>query len=261
MKNGMGLKLMGVVLAIASASAQDQKPSARLEFDVASVKPSAAKDHGGFWFTPGRFLARNVTVKLLIAIAYEIQPFQIHGGPAWMDTEHFDVEGTPEEAVADQGRETAMLKSLLEDRFTLVLHKETGETSIYALAVGSHGPKLKPSANQSPGAGPLGGVNLGPGTLVAGGMRLGLFASLLGTRLGRTVIDQTNLPERYDIDLRWTPDLEEPRSDPGDAPRQADPPGPSIFTAIQQQLGLKLESIKGPSGFFVIDKIEKPSSN
>jgi uncharacterized protein (TIGR03435 family) len=261
MSNGMGVKLIGVVLAITSASAQDQKPSARQEFEVASVKPTSATDHGGFWFTPGRFLARNVTVKLLIAIAYEIQPFQVHGGPAWMDTEHFDVEGTPENAGGDQCQETAMLKSLLEDRFKLVLHKEMGESSTYALVVGSHGPKLRPSVNQTPGAGPTGGVHLGPGTLVAGGMRLGLFASLLGTRLGRTVIDQTNLPERYDIDLRWTPDLEEPRTDPGDAALPAEPAGPSIFTAIQQQLGLKLESTKGPSGFFVIDKIEKPSAN
>ncbi len=231
---------------------------------MVSIRPSKPAEPGGFSITTGRFQASNVTARFLIAIAYEVQNFQVTGGPSWVDVDRFNVEAKLEDAERDKGQERAMIQSLLADRFKLVLHRQEGETSTYALVVGPKGPsglKLKLSANQTPGTGPTGSVHIAQGILVATGMRLGLMASLLGTRLGRTVIDRTNLPERYDIDLRWTPDVGEVRAGPPDASPPPDPSGPSLFTAIQQQLGLKLQSIKGPSGFFVIDRMEKPSQN
>jgi uncharacterized protein (TIGR03435 family) len=256
-----GQKLAAAALFLASSPqfAQQNKPGDELSF-VASIKPSKGTEAGGFSITPGRFLARNVTARLLIAIAYEVQPFEVSGGPPWVDIHHFDVEARLDNPRADAGQERAMIKSLLADRLELLLHQDSRQTSLYALVVARNGSKVKLSADQQPGAGPTGGVDIGPGRLVGRGMRLGLVASLLGTRLDRRVVDRTNLPERYDIDLRWTPDVEEPAS-PGDILPQSDSSRPSIFTAIQQQLGLKLESIKGPSGLFVIDRIKEPSAN
>jgi bla regulator protein BlaR1 len=227
---------------------------------VVSIKPSKGKDPEGFWMSPGRFLARNVTARLLIAIAYGVQNFEVSGGPSWVDADHFDVEARLEDSRANKGDESAIVKWLLTDRFKLVLHRETRQTSIYALFVARDGPKIRPSADQTLGASPTGGVNIGPGSLVGTGIRLGLVASLLGTRLGRTVVDQTNLPGRYDVTLRWTPDVGEVPAGQGDTP-QPDSYGPSLFTAVQQQLGLKLKSIRGRSSFLVIDQMEKPSAN
>jgi uncharacterized protein (TIGR03435 family) len=230
---------------------------------VVSVKPGNASDPGGFWITPGRFLARNVTARFLVAIAYGVQNFQVSGGPGWVDNDHFDVEARLDDAMARQGQEGPMMKSLLADRFHLVLHKETRESSVYALNPGGNGLKIRPSSDQTPGPGmsPLGSMKVGAGSLVGTGVPLELFASLLGTRLGRTVIDQTNLAGRYDIDLAWTPDVGEIPSASADILPQSDSSGPSIFTAIQQQLGLKLQSTRRPAAFLVIDRMEKPSGN
>jgi uncharacterized protein (TIGR03435 family) len=262
------MKLFATAVIIATsgmfAQAPQSDPAGAGPSAVVSIKPSKPNEPGGFSITTGRFQASNVTARFLIAIAYEVQSFQVIGGPSWVDVDRFDVEAKLEDAERDNGQERAMIQSLLADRFKLVLHRQEGETSVYALVVGPKGPtglKIKLSANQTLGATPTGGVRIAPGILVATGMRLGLMASLLGTRLGRTVIDRTNLPERYDIDLRWTPDVGEVRAGPPDASPPPDPSGPSLFTAIQQQLGLKLQSIKGPSGFLVIDRMEKSSEN
>jgi uncharacterized protein (TIGR03435 family) len=233
---------------------------------VASIKPNNGAP-GEYSTTPGRVVARNVTAKFLVAIAYGLQPFQISGGPGWVDSDRFDVEARLEDAKSNSGQEGLMMKSLLANRFKLVLHKDAQQSSVYALVVGGKGPKIKASADQTPGAGmsPLGSMRVGATSLVGMGVPLGLFASLLGTRLGQTVIDQTNLPGRYDIDLRWTPDTTEPppsaNVDPKDVLRQPDTSGPSVFTAIQEQLGLKLQLTKGFSGFLIIDHLERPDTN
>jgi uncharacterized protein (TIGR03435 family) len=227
---------------------------------VVSIKPgNDSGESGGFRTTRGRFAAQNVTVKLLIAAAYEVQPSSVSGGPRWVDTARFDVEAKLEDP--DAGREFVMVKALLADRFKLVLHKDETPISGYALVVVGKSPKIKLSADQSSGVTPTGGVHIGPGILVAMGMRFGLVASLLGSRLGQPVADRTNLPDRYDINLRWTPDVGEAPADPAKPLPQPDASGQSLFTAIQQQLGLRLDPVKIPSGLLVIDQIEKPSAN
>jgi uncharacterized protein (TIGR03435 family) len=228
--------------------------SAATPDSVVSIRKSTSADPSTFHIAQGRFSAQNVTAKFLIAIAYGMQNFQVASGPRWVDTDHFDVEARIDSSKQEEGQEPAMIRSLLADRFQLVLHPETRESAIYAVVAAPGGPKIRASADQTPGPGmtPLGSMNIGASSLVGTGVPLGLFASLLGTRLDRTVVDQTNLPGRYDIDLRWTPDAVE---------TQPVPSGPSIFTAVQEQLGLKLQSAKGQTGFLVIDRIEKPSAN
>lgn len=218
---------------------------------VASIKPSRANEPMGFKMTRGRFIAHGVTAQYLVAIAYGLQKFQILGGERWVDGERFDVEAKLEEQSAGNGNERSMIKLLLADRFQLQVHQETRESPVYALVVATGGPKIKAVTTQ-------GGVNVRAGTLASTGMPIGLVASLLGTRLGRTVIDQTNLKGRYAIDLRWTPEPGELPSDSEGTTPSPDLSGPSIFTAVQEQLGLKLVSTKGPSGFLVIDHIQKP---
>jgi uncharacterized protein (TIGR03435 family) len=166
-----------------------------------------------------------------------------------------------------------MLRSLLEDRFQLKLHREIRESSVYALEVGRGGLKMKPSADQTsadvsgpspPGAGPNhGAIRIGAGSLIGNAVTMPLFTRMLSQRLDRTVVDKTNLAGRFDLQLQWTPDVgETPFSPGGDVlPPAVDSSGVSIFTAVQEQLGLKLESQKGPVEMFVIDSVEKPSGN
>jgi uncharacterized protein (TIGR03435 family) len=238
------------VFAITSLLGQVDSSSTQPPF-VASIKPSSDNEPTGFKTTRGRFLARGVTAKYLIAIAYGLQKFQILGGERWVDGDRFDVEAKLEAQSVGSGNEALMVKLLLADRFNLQVHQETRESPVYALVIAAGGPKIKAVSTQ-------GGVNVREGILVSTGMPMGLVASLLGTRLGRTVIDRTNLEGRYAIDLRWTPEPGELPSDPGGTSPTPDLSGPSIFTAVQEQLGLKLLSTKGPSGFLVIDRIEKP---
>ncbi len=235
------------IFAITALQGQVEPSSTQLPF-VASIKPSPDNEPTGFKTTRGRFLARAVTARYLIAIAYGLQRFQIVGGERWVDGERFDIEAKLEAQSAGSGNEALMIKMLLADRFKLQVHQEARESPVYALVVAPGGPKIKAVSTQ-------GGVNVREGMLVSTGMSMGLVASLLGTRLGRTVIDRTNLEGRYPIDLRWAPEPGELPSDPSTTP---DLSGPSIFTAVQEQLGLKLVSTKGPSGFLVIDHIEKP---
>jgi hypothetical protein len=219
--------LIGIVFAVSAGLAQ---PQARPEFEVASIRPGQPKDSPMFKMATGRFVAQSVTLRLLVAIAYGLQDYQISGGPAWVRSDSFDIEAKAENERADTNQVSLMVRSLLADRFKLILHNETRESSVYA----GSGVPLKP------------------------------LASLLGRQLGQTVIDRTELRGRFDIKLTWTPDLgqAQPAPDGGVAtlPR-ADPSAPSVFTAIQEQLGLKLRSAKGPSGFLFIDRVEKPSAN
>jgi uncharacterized protein (TIGR03435 family) len=268
-------KLM-VVVAVALtplAIAQTSQPS-RPEFAVASIKPNrtnccvtAGVGNGGGGGT-------DVTVKMLIVTAYRIQEFQISGGPGWIGSDRFDVEGKAEDRKADFGQLRLMLQSLLEDRFKLKLHRETKQSPVYALVVAKGGPKIKPSADQAsssdvngpapPGAtGPNhGAFRFGPGSMIGNAVTLALFTKFLSQRLDHIVIDKTNLAGRFDIELLWTPDIgENPADLGGHAISPVDPSRPSIFAAIQEQLGLKLESARGPVELLVIDHVEQPTPN
>lgn len=277
-----------VGMAILAAPVWAQPPS----FEVASVKANHSGDHMvSLMNAPGgRFTAKNVSVKMLIRLAYKVQDFQITGGPGWIDSERYDIEAKPEGSgpatspapPSDDRREAAMeeqrlrIQALLADRFGLAVHRDTKELPVYALVVAKGGAKLQPAAaardSPEPPAAPSPkgpmfkgrGMRMGRGELSGQSAPLSMLAESLSNQIGRTVVDRTGLTGLYDFTLKWTPEESQPQMFPGPPPvdRAASPdPGPSIFTAIQEQLGLKLESQKGPVPILIIDRIEKPSEN
>jgi uncharacterized protein (TIGR03435 family) len=255
-----------------------------LEFEVASVKP-AAPGVRGMLIRPGPnggVNISNMTLKELIVLAWRVQPFQISGGPAWLDSIHYDIIAKPESRPR-QGDIPLMLQSLLRDRFQLTIHRETKELQIYALVLANKSGKLGPGLVESKEAGctppdpskpripdPGKPPELACGQMFAQPSRFRGIAMpvermipVLSRFLDRTIVDKTGLAKNYDIDLQWTPDENQLRLLPSEVPKPllGDPGGPSIFTALQEQLGLKLESQKGLVEMIVIDRAEKPSEN
>jgi bla regulator protein blaR1 len=243
-----------VTLSIAMATltlAQTPGSEKRVEFEVASVKLTATQGSFTVEFLPGgRFSARNFTVQNLLRNAYQLQDYQISGGPGWMDSAGFDIQAraaafTSEPTPEDMRK---MIQALLADRFRLTLHRETRQLPIYALVVGKNGPKLKVADSD---AAPPRTIKMGE--LVTQKMSMTMLANLLTFELERPVRDETGLKGDFAFTLDYTRGMTE--SDAG-APSR-----PSLFTAVQEQLGLKLESAKGPVEVLVIDHVEKPSEN
>jgi uncharacterized protein (TIGR03435 family) len=269
-KHTAAIVLFECLLGISVARTVAGQPSPHPEFAVASIKPSTAQGDPVYGTGNGRGYGENVTLKMLIGLAWQVQQFQIIGGPGWADSDRFEVEGKAEDSRADYAQLRLMVQSLLADRFKLRLHRETRQSSVYALVVAKGGPKIKLSPDQtspdvvgaptSPQDGPnRGGILMGPGMLAANAVVLSQFAKVIAPELDRFVIDRTNLAGRFDLRLRWSP---ESPSDPERAVIPADPSEAlSIFTAVQEQLGLKFEPAKGPVEFLVIDTAEKPSAN
>jgi uncharacterized protein (TIGR03435 family) len=265
-----------------AASALGQAPTHKPQFEVASIKPADPNDRGTrIGFQPGgRFVANGITVNFLLQQAYAVRDFQISGGPGWVGSERFNISAKPDAETAAEiqkgngnpfnGNSTMslMLRSLLEDRFQLKLTRETREMPVYDLVVAKGGSKLKESSVPTgDGSGRGGGpqIRMGRGLLTFKAGPMEILAMQLSNQLGRTVIDKTGLKGNYDFELKWTPDLGQqplgPREvgGPEGAP-PVDSNGPSIFTALQE-LGLKLESTKGPVEILVIDHVEKPTEN
>ena len=253
-------------------------PKERPEFAVTSVKPNhtGCCTSGGVGNGGGG--GKNVTLKELIGFTYRIQQFQISGGPRWIGSDRYDIEGKAEDPKADFDQLRLMLQTLFEERFKLKVHRETKESPVYALVAGKGGPRIKLSSDQvsqdvngpaPAGAGPnRGAIRIGVGNLVGNAVTISWFASMLSSRLDRLIMDKTNLSGRFDIRLKWTPSPGEslfgvPAEiiDMNGVTVRLDPSGPSIFSAIQEQLGLKLESAKAPVDLLVIDRVERPSEN
>jgi uncharacterized protein (TIGR03435 family) len=323
----MSRAIAGTVLAawlcslVHAQSSADAKPAeAKLEFEVASIKPSALSGRGVIRFDPkggpgsgdpGRVTYTFTTILNLMADAYGVKRYQVSGGPKWLDSEQFDIVAkVPKGATKEQVK--VMLQNLLAERFKLTLHRETKELPVYALEVGSKGPKLKDStATGTPPAAPpplspvpgKGGIRIAPDgcpempamaagragnfmmmtphgeCLISNGQTMDSLATHLSNRFDRPVIDQTGLHGKYDLRLRFDP-ASMPggrggsvmtKDGPGLGPDGGDPanrtapdgiPPPSIFLALQEQLGLKLEARKGPVDLLVIDHVEKtPTEN
>ena len=209
-----------------------------------------------------RFVEKAYTLKLLIAAAYDLNPRTISGGPSWIESDHYDIVAvTPGEVRPTRQEQMSMLRSLLTDRFKLTFHREAREFSIYQLELAKNGSKLKETAapNDPPAVGP-GVVYPQRIVLPARNATMGDFASLLQRAiLDRPVVDKTGLPGRYDFDLEWAPDETQFG---GDVPTaSADAPSAPLFSAIQEQLGLKLVATRGPVDALIIDKAERPSAN
>jgi len=242
-------------------------------FEVASVKPSAP-DVSGLFIRPlgGGVQVTGASLKNLISFAYDVRPSQISGGSQWVDTERYDIDARTATSDANAPMDPAKmsqerrkilegLRSLLADRFQLALHSETKEQPVYALVVNKGGPNLQESAE------PRGLIRkMGRGTLKGQAVGLGMLALNLSNELGRRVIDKTGLAGKFDFELKWA-SSQASAAQLGAPPQTAefalppDPDGPSIFTALQEQLGLRLESAKGPVEVLVIDRAERPSKN
>jgi uncharacterized protein (TIGR03435 family) len=272
------------VFLILSGGAIAQSDTAP-QFEVASIKP-AAPDQRGMYIRNapgGRLNISNMPLKELIVLAWRIQPFQISGGPAWLDSARFDISAKSE-SIPKQDEMPRMLQALLADRFQLKIHRETKELPVYALVVakkdGKLGPRLTESKEGSctlpdptkrppppePGKPPTlgcGGMMMSPRSMTAARVPIANLIPALSRILGRTVVDKTGLTGNFDISLEWAPDESQAVQFAPDGPKPppSDAAGPSIFTALQEQLGLKLESQKGPVEIFVIDGAEKPSEN
>lgn len=246
----------------------------KAEFEVASVKPNRSGDSGRFIRpSTGRLSITNMTLKNLLTIAYGVRDFQISGGPTWIDSDHYDIEAKPASNVAPKQMEGPMLQALLEDRFMLRIHRETKELPVYVLTVGKNGFNIPPASENNcvpfdPSNPPLpsarsrnpsemcGFLGLGRGSLNAKQVSMEAIAIALSQLLGRTVVDKTGITGEIDGHLTFAP---EQAADPTLPP--SDATSPSIFTAIQEQLGLKLDSAKGPVEVLVVDHAERPTEN
>jgi uncharacterized protein (TIGR03435 family) len=253
----------GVITAFAAACACAQSPST-VSY-VAAVKPNNAVDARTLSeYSPSGFLnATAITVSTLLRTAYRVQDFQITGAPGWLATKRYDIsaraDGTPPPS------QQLLLQALLEDRFRLTVHNETRESDVFTLVLaktdGRLGSQLMKSdfdcdtylaTPRSPAELARNGIRCAyrsnAGSFSGKAIQMTQLATVLAYFMGRPVTDKTGLAGRFDVELTWMPD-------------SADSSGPSLTTAIQEQLGLKLVSEKGPVNMLIVDHVEEPSAN
>jgi len=234
-------------------------------FEVATIKPSKPDQPGKLLTVRpnASFGTVNTTTEDLINFAYDVQAKQVVNAPAWVGSEKFDIEAKPDTLGLPNGAQLkTMVRKLLADRFQLKFHEDKKEMSAYVLTIAKEGPKLKKSEGDPNGLPALFFRQLGYLTVQNATMEN--FAHLMQSAvLDRPIVDQTRLEGRWDFILKWTPDESQfggmgikvpPPSDAADAL-------PPLFTAIQEQIGLKLEAGKAPVPVLVLDRLEKPSPN
>jgi uncharacterized protein (TIGR03435 family) len=276
--------LFSAALTWGGASAQSPAPTTT-PFEVASIKRNTSGGFIGINVQPnGRLVVTNAPVADMIEVAYQLQPFQLAGAPDWVMRDAYDVmaNGEPDTApLAGAGTPVSptqlRLRELLGDRFKLRMHMEVRELPIYALmraradgALGARleqatidcgtnqGPPSGPPALPKPGERPPCRMFITPVSIAAGGVPIAQFASILSRQVGRSVVDRTRLEGLYAFTLEFAPN---PVAAPGGAAVPPASNAPSLFTALEEQLGLKLQPDRGPVEVLVIDRIDRPSEN
>lgn len=270
----------------------------RPRFEVASIKPNVSNDGMvQVQRTGTRYTARGVTLALLIRNAFDVQESQVIGAPAWVDTDRFDIVATmPDQTAASavsgaSSRQAVMVQALLEERFRLTTHTEQRQLPVYALVPARKDGQLGPSLVRStidcaallaasrgrggaPSPPPAGQLppcssSVSPGAITARSQTMAQLATTLsrltntGSSLGRLIVDRTGLDGYFDVELRFTPERM-PNFGPGGPPPgmpAVDPNGATIYAAMQEQLGLKLESQRAAVEVLVIDRVEKPTAD
>jgi uncharacterized protein (TIGR03435 family) len=244
-------------------------------FDVISVKPNHSDFHGiSLGYTPDGIHATNIPILFLIKEAFALNDDQLFGIPDWVHSEKYDIDAkvaaadvpTMHNLTHDQRRQ--MILQILADRFKLTYHRETRMLPEYSLVIAKGGSKLqefKPGDDASGQLKHAGQMKMSNGVISASGVPLEPLARLLSDRVGRPVVDKTGLTGNYDFTLQWADDHHD---GPAHGPDAAAPSselseiaGPSIFTAVEEQLGLKLQSEKGPVQVLILDHIEAPTQN
>jgi uncharacterized protein (TIGR03435 family) len=266
-------------------------PTPKPEYEIVSIKPTDPNNRigrSGLLYTPDGFTAKNVGGWALVRAAYEVENFQISGAPKWFDTEHFDIEAKMTPALADEIQKLGlqrsqplrqqMMQALLADRFNFVAHRETKGVPIYSLVIAKSGLKLqepKPDESyangiKSPEGEPYKDAiffsgRAGSLTITAQAASMTSLAGVLSGRLNRPVIDKTGLTGFYDFSFPFAPEEVQsaavPSGAPSGVPVAPESNLPTLAVAIEEHLGLRLESGKGPAPIIVIDRIEKPSGN
>lgn len=285
----LGIAMVCVWATAAVRAAGQAADAGRPRFEVASVKQNTGGEQTGFATPqPGRFVVLNVPLRALILRAYRLQPFQLAGGDRWLDLERWDITATI--GAGGQAQADAMLQALLEDRFGLVTHRETREGAAYHIVLGRTdgrlGPKLKPAAADCDAGGrPKGpapdptaiqtlppGFATGeitgcrsmrtPGWIMGAGQPMSVLATSLTGTLAAPVVDRTGLAGNYDFSLAYVPDDERVRGAemPAGFPK-IDSNAPTLATAIQEQLGLRLDATRAPMDVLVIDTARRPTGN
>jgi uncharacterized protein (TIGR03435 family) len=292
----LGLAISVIAIPLRSQAPAETKPS----FEVATVKLGDPGQRGSSIMNQpgGRLVIKGMPLRAMVTFAYRVRDFQISGGPGWMVTDRWDVEARAEEGTIPRPTGppnpntpdpmSIRLQSLLEDRFELKFHRDRKELPVYELSIAKGGSKMKLSDDQTPfqppergapppqpfqpgGQMPRFSMRVGRGNLEAVAVDIQNFVQTLASIVGRTVDDKTGLKGLYDIKLQWTPEVGAVGGPGGpggpgapvgpEAAPPADPNGPSIFTAVQEQLGLKLDSAKGQVDVLVIDSVQKPTEN
>jgi uncharacterized protein (TIGR03435 family) len=233
-------------------------------FEVATIKPSNPDTPGKIITVRGRqFTTINTTLSDLISFAYRVHTAQITGAPEWIESAKYDITGQPQaEGMPNESQLRLMLQKLLEDRFRLTVSRGSKELPVYVMTVGKGGHKLTLNDKNPNGLPTL--FFKGLGMLPALNASMADLANVMqAVVLDRPVVDKTDLGGRYDFTLNWTPDDSQFRTLGGRPPGAAtDPNGPpGLFTAIQEQLGLRLESTRAPVEVLVVDRVERPSDN
>jgi uncharacterized protein (TIGR03435 family) len=260
------------------------------EYEAVTIKPSKGPGPAskiGMWPAPDGFNAWFVTPQQMVSTAYGVERTRVLGGPDWFPSERFDIEAKMDASVADALQKLSsdestlarrqMLQTVLADRFKLAVHRETKELPVYTLVIAKNGPKLQtakpgdtyanaPKFPDGTSAG-AGVIRPGPeGGIIAQAIPITSLLRYLVQELGHPVVDKTGLSSTYDFTLQFTPD-DRLQAPPGSAPNQrpqaspSDFGGPSLFNALQEQLGLRLEAGKGPVEIIVVDHVERPSGN
>lgn len=272
---------VGASLMLSAVGSGQVQTGGRLAFDVASVRENKSGGDQGFLLPKGsQFNAQNYRLRSLIQFAYRVQPFELVGGPDWIDSARFDINARapfdpkPAPVGAPAGEMEQMVQTLLAERFRLQVHRETREMPIYALvparrdgqlgsrlrreadvcaasrnatARGENAPEIPTRADGRPTCGMMGGG----GRLFAGGVTLAMLASALSPQVARVVVDRTGLSGFFEADIEFATD----------ALTNAATERPSLFTALEEQLGLRLEPARGPVEVLVIDRVERPTEN
>jgi uncharacterized protein (TIGR03435 family) len=267
------VKLCTALVVTVLACAQESAPV----FEVASIKPADPANNGTSFNTlnGGGLRVSGANLRALIMTAYNIRNFQLSGGPGWVYTERFNVLAKPDHAgdegpadyrkMTNEQRRAAAelmrrrLQSLLSERFQLVIRRETKEMPIYGMVIGKNGVKMTESeegANSS--------MSTSNTRITCQRCTMGELAVNLSSITGRPVRDETGLTGKYDFKMEWAPELKAggvERGEGAPADLASTPEAPTLFTALQQVLGLKLEPKKGPVDMYVIERAEKPSEN